>query len=116
MAENTFQRKAVYFLIFAGVITILVLLLPAVQDIFESYLLAQFGLSIGAEGKLISADGSTPGMMSQTTFDLAINLFHIIKIVLWMALVIAVVRFVGLLIFATAMRRLSSTYSETSSP
>jgi len=109
MAENTFQRKAVYFLIFAGVITILVLLLPAVQDIFESYLLAQFGLSIGPEGKLISADGSTPGMMSQTTFDLAINLFHIIKIVLWMALVIAVVRFVGLLIFATAMRKSGPT-------
>src|SRR5436190_3126385 len=109
MAENTFQRKAVYFLIFAGVTTILVLLLPAIQDIFESYLLAQFGLSIGADGKLVSADGNAPGMMSQTSYDLAVNLFHIIKIILWMALVISVVRFVGLLIFATALRKSGPT-------
>ncbi len=104
MADSTFQRRAVFFLIFTGIIIIVVLTLPFLEDVLRWYLLSQFGFSAGPDGRLITADGTAPGMMTQTTYDLFVNILHIVKIILWMALVIAVVRFIGFLIFTTAMR------------
>ncbi|MFL6468765.1 MAG: mechanosensitive ion channel family protein, partial [Pyrinomonadaceae bacterium] len=109
MAESSFQRKAFLLLVFVGIITILVLLLPVIETVFENYFLGQLGLTVGPEGKLTDASGVTPGMMTQTSYDLAINVFHIVKIILWMALVIAIIRFFGLLIFATALRKSGPT-------
>ena len=109
MAEASFQRKAFFFLVFAGIVTILVLILPLAENQLQSYLLAQLGLAVTAEGHVVSSDGTPASMMTQTTYDLVVNLFHIIKIVLWMALVIAVVRFIALLIFSTALRKSGPT-------
>lgn len=103
MAESTFQRKAVFFLIATGIITIIILLLPIAENVLFQYVLSQFGLSV-ADGRLVGADGSHVTMVSQTTYDLVINIFHVIKIIVWMALVIVVIRFVGYLIFTTAIR------------
>src|SRR5215213_4306282 len=102
MADSGLQRKTIFLLIFAGVITILVLTLPFVEDLFNAYLLSQLGLSVNPEGRLVSGDGSSPGMMAQTSYDLAVNVFHILKVILWMALVISVVRFISFLLFSTA--------------
>jgi small-conductance mechanosensitive channel len=52
-------------------------------------------------------------MVSATTVSLVENVFHILKILLWMALVISSVRFVSFLIFETVLRR--SGQSEISS-
>jgi small-conductance mechanosensitive channel/CRP-like cAMP-binding protein len=109
MGETSIQRKLFYFLVFAGIVTIIVLALPAIETVVTGYLLGQFGLSASSDGRLFSVDGSTPNMMTQTTYDLSINLFHILKILLWMALVIAIVRFVGTLIFSTALRKTGPT-------
>ena len=109
MADSTFQRKTVFFLIFSGVVIILVLTLPLIEDLLSAYLLSRLGLSVNPEGRVISVDGAPPGMMTQTSFDLAINVFHIIKIILWMALVIAIVRFIGLLVFTAALRKSGPT-------
>ena len=109
MPDSEFQRKTLYFLIFAGVILILVLTLPFVEDLFNAYLISQLDLTLGPDGRLISADGISPGMMTQTIYDLLINVIHIVKILLWMALVISVVRFLGYLLFSTALRKSGPT-------
>ena len=109
MPESSFQRKAFLFLLFAGIITILVLVLPTAENLLQSYLLNQLGLSVSSEGNIVAADGAPASMMTQTTYDLVVNLFHIIKIILWMALVIAVVRFIALIIFSTALRKTGPT-------
>jgi len=104
MTDSTFQRKAVYFLITAGIITIILLILPIAENVLFQYVLRQFGLSVASDGKLIAVDGAQVTMVTQTSYDLVINIFHIVKIVVWMALVILIVRFIGYLIFTTAMR------------
>src|SRR5688572_24006848 len=109
MADPRLPRKTVLFLIFAGAIVIVVLTLPFVEDLFDAYLLSQLGLSVNAEGRLVSADASSPGMMAQTSYDLAVNVFHIIKVILWMALVISIVRFISYLLFSTAFRKAGPT-------
>ena len=109
MAESGLQRKTIFFLIFAGVIVVLVLILPLIEDLFNAYLLSQLGLGLNADGRLASADGAPAGMMMQTTYDLIVNVFHVVKILLWMALVISIVRYLGILLFSTALRKSGPT-------
>lgn len=109
MAETGLQRKTVFFLIFAGAIVIMVLTLPFVEDLLNAYLLSQLGLAANSDGRLVSPDGNSAGMMMQTTYDLIVNVFHIVKILLWMALVISIVRYLGILLFSTALRKTGPT-------
>src|SRR5262245_19245061 len=110
MADSSFQRKTVFFLIFTGVITILLLTLPALfETFFQNYLLTQFGYSVATDGRLVAADGQAAPMMAQGWYELLVNVFNVIEIVLWMALVIAIVRFVGMVIFATTFRKTAPT-------
>lgn len=104
MSDTSFQRRAVIFLIATGIITMILMLLPVAENFLFQYILNQFGLSVGPEGRLATIDGSEVTMVSQTGYDLVINVFHIIKIIVWMALVIVIVRFIGYLIFTAAMR------------
>jgi len=105
MADASFKRKVIVFLLFSGIITILLIILPAVfETVFQNFLLTQFGFHV-VDGRLVTADGQAAPMMAQTWYDLWANVFNIFEIVLWMALVIAIVRFLGMLIFATTMRK-----------
>jgi small-conductance mechanosensitive channel/CRP-like cAMP-binding protein len=103
MPPSELQRRSVYFLIFAGTVTLVLILLSFVESGLTDYGLAQFGLEI-REGQLRSLDGTQPSMMTNALVDLVLNLFRIAKVLLWMALIIAVVRYVALLIFKTALR------------
>ncbi|MEO7674449.1 MAG: mechanosensitive ion channel family protein [Pyrinomonadaceae bacterium] len=107
------QKKAVFFVIFSGVVTLVLVLLPVIETGIQGYVLSQFGLAVSPEGGVVSTDGVVPGMMTVTSVGLIINLLHIAKIVLWMALVIAIVRFIAYLVFKTAFR--NSNQSEISS-
>jgi small-conductance mechanosensitive channel/CRP-like cAMP-binding protein len=113
MAYSDLYKKAVYFVIFAGIVTLVLILLPFVEQALQNYVLSQFGLAISPDGNVVGTDGESPSMMTATTIGLIINLFHIAKILLWMALVISTVRFLSHLIFTTALR--SSSQSEISS-
>jgi hypothetical protein len=113
MAFSDLYKKAVYFVIFAGIITLVLILLPFVEQALQNYVLSQFGLAISPEGNVVGTDGESPSMMTATTIGLIINLFHIAKILLWMALIISTVRFFSHLIFKTALR--NSSQSEISS-
>ncbi|MGD9561014.1 MAG: cyclic nucleotide-binding domain-containing protein [Pyrinomonadaceae bacterium] len=111
MPPSELQKRSVVFLIFAGAVTLTLVVLPFVESGLQEYGLAQFGLALTADGQVVSSDGSPTGMMTSSLISLVVNLFHIAKIILWMALVISVVRFVAFLIFNTALRGAQSEIS-----
>lgn len=92
MPPSSFQKKAVFFVVFSGIITLILIAFPLVEGWLQDYILPQFNLQM-CGGELLNSDKSEPGMMASTTVSLVVNIFHIVKILLWMALVIAVVRF-----------------------
>src|SRR6478672_2773367 len=112
MPASTFQKKATFFLIFSGIIILVLIGFPLLESWLQDNILPRFALRM-TEGRVVNADGSDAGMMSTTTVSLVINIFHIVKIFLWMALVISFIRFVRFLIFETALGR--SGKSEISS-
>ncbi len=95
MPTSVLQRKAIFFVVFAAIVTLILVFLPFVETWIQSYILSRFNLAIAPDGSVVSTDGGTLGMMSVTSIDLILNLFHIVKIFLWMALIISVVRFMG---------------------
>jgi small-conductance mechanosensitive channel len=103
MPPSELQKRSLFFLIFAGTVTLILVLLPFGESGLQEYVLPQFGLRVD-DGQLISASGPSPSMMTSTLYALVLNLIHIAKILLWMALIIAVVRFVAFLLFKTALR------------
>ena len=107
MPASEFQKKALFFFVFSGIVTLILILLPFAESLLLSYLNIHFGITITPDGKVIGASGvSEPGMMTETAFSLFINIFHIIKIFLWMALVIVIVRFVSYLLFTKVFRNI----------
>lgn len=110
MPPSELQKRTVYFLIFAGVIVLILILLPFIESVLQTSVLARFGVQV-VEERLVSVEGGEPSMMSHTLFALAVNLFHIAKIILWMALMVAAVRFVAFLLFKTALRGVQSESS-----
>lgn len=112
MPTSELQKRFVFFVIFAGVIILILIAFPFVEGGLREYVLSRFGLDV-IEGQVVSTDGVPPTMMTSTMIGLVVNLFHIIKIILWMALVISVVRFVAFLLLKTVFR--GSGQSEISS-
>ena len=102
MPASDFRKRAIVFVIFAGIIILILMLMPFAEGQLYSYFLTQFGIAITPEGHRAPVSGDErPGMMIETSVSLAVNFFHIVKILLWMALVIAVVRFLGAMISST---------------
>ncbi len=114
MVVSELRKKLVYFLIFTSVIAIVLIAFPFVEDIVRVYLSDKFGFIIANDGGVTVPEGvSAPSKMTETTIGLIVNVLHIIKILLWMALVISIVRFIGYLVIKTAYR--SSEPGEVSS-
>ncbi len=99
------QKRSVYFLIWAGILTLILVLFPFLEDWLRIILTDLLGVTINPDGTLTPLEGRTPGMMTETGLSLAFTVLHIIKIVLAMALVVMVVRFVGYLVIKTASRK-----------
>ena len=103
MPASDFRKRAVVFVAFAGTVTlILALLLPFAEEQFKAYFFNNYRITITPEGLPVPASGDqAPGMMVATSIALAVNLIRILRIVLWMALIISVVRFLGQTILST---------------
>lgn len=102
MPPSEFHKRAVYFVAFSGIITLILVLMPFAEMLLQSYLLAQFGINLTPDGAVVPVSGDErPGMMFETSVSLAVNVLRIVKIFLWLALVIAIVRFVSYLIIST---------------
>jgi small-conductance mechanosensitive channel/CRP-like cAMP-binding protein len=87
-------------------------MIPLVENIINVALMNYFDLTL-LEGRLMQRDGTAASQMSETSISLLVNFFHLIKIILWMAIVIITVRFINFLVFHVALR--NSTQNEISS-
>lgn len=102
MPPSKFQKRAVFFVVFSGIIVLILVLMPFAESLFQSYLLNQFGIGLATDGNLVPTSGEDhPGMMVQTGISLLVSAIRLAKVFLWMGLVIAIVRFVSYLIMST---------------
>ncbi|MBA3600052.1 MAG: mechanosensitive ion channel family protein [Acidobacteria bacterium] len=91
MRNSSFRNKFVFFLVFAGIVTLLLILVPSfIEAPLKDYVSNFFG--------------ATDGRMGETAAVLFDQLLRIIKIILWMSLIVSIIRFVNYLIFSTALR------------
>ncbi len=90
MDSSNLRKRFVVFLAVAGAVTLLLILFPFIELTIQKYVASFFGRN--------------DEQMGNTAVNLFANLFSIIKIVLWMTLVIAVVRFINYLAFNTFFR------------
>jgi small-conductance mechanosensitive channel len=100
MPASDFQKRSLFFLLFAGTAALLLVLMPAAESFVQEYLAGHYGIVLAPDGS-ITAGGD---MMTQTSVSIAVTLFHVFKILVWLALIIAIVRYVGYLLFATVFR------------
>ena len=107
MPASDIQKKVTYFLVFAGLLALILILFPFLEDWIRTYALIQFGLNVAADGTVSLANGDKPAMMTETSISLVVNILHILKIIIWMALVIAIVRFLLFLFTKTIYRSAS---------
>ncbi len=90
MRNSNFKKKFVFFLIFAGIVTLLLILVQFIEDSLKDYVSNFF----------VTTDGRM-GVTAAVLFD---QLLRIVKIILWMSLIVSIIRFVNYLIFSTALR------------
>jgi small-conductance mechanosensitive channel len=109
MPTSEFQKKALFFVFFAGSLILILFALPFAESWLKDYFALHYGLVITPEGRAVAADGNAVGKMTDTTVSMVVNMLHVFKIVFWMALIISVVRFLGYLIFGTAFRSAGQT-------
>ncbi len=110
MAAADFYKKAIYFLIVAGSVLLALIVLSLLEEFARSYLIANFPLDVDARGRLVGRPGpDAPDMMTTTGISLVENVLSIIKVVLWMAFVVSVIRLLTRLLFETVLRSASQT-------
>lgn len=104
MPATEFQKKSLFFIFFAAALILILFAVPFTESWMKDYFAVHYGVVITPEGRAVAADGNAMGQMTDTSVAMMVNLMHIFKIILWMALVITIVRFLGYLIFGTAFR------------
>lgn len=110
MPAAEFRRIAVYFLLLAGSIVLVLFALSLVEEWGHNFLVANWGFQIDARGQLTSRTGAdAPDMVTSTSVSLLENLLRIVKIILWMVLVISTVRVVIRLISETILKNASQS-------
>ena len=103
------RKRTVFFLLSTGIITLILLGIPLIESALHNSLLSYFGVTSAPDGKLLGSEGAAPSQVSETSISLLVNFFHLVKIILWMAVVIIFVRFLNYLIFHVALRNSSQT-------
>lgn len=106
MFATELRKRTVFFLLSTSIITLVLIILPTAVN----FLLANFGMSLDDLVKSLTAEDKnrmTP--MMQTASMVIINILHLVKIALAMAIVVIAVRFVNFLIFQFALRNTGQT-------
>lgn len=107
------RKKAIFLIVFLLLTGLIIAVMPAIETWLQVLVLPRFGMSFEEGGAWVLTAESSRQAMNATYANAIDTAFRILKIILWMAIVIAVVRFVTYLILRTALRR--SPETETSS-
>lgn len=109
MEPSELRRRLTLLVMIIAVVALILIVLPFIEAWFLQSVYSQFNLFINDEGDVLKrlSNGSVgkPGQLSQLLLGLLVNLFKIIKIILWMTGIIAFVRIIVNLIFGTAFRQ-----------
>lgn len=107
MAVSELRKKTVFLLLSIAIITLVLIIIPN-DDTINTNLASYLGLKLDkSSGQFTNFDGSMASQVSVTTIFLILNVLHIVKIVLGMAIVIIAVRYVNYLIFHLVLRNTS---------
>ncbi|MEP6704756.1 MAG: mechanosensitive ion channel family protein, partial [Acidobacteriota bacterium] len=103
MPASGFKKKVAFFVVFTGIAILILLLMPFVEAQLFGYFQDHFGITVNPDWSYSFASSGIqqPGMMAETSVSLAVNVLRIFKLLLWIAVVISVVRFVGNMIVST---------------
>src|SRR5205085_5086798 len=111
MPFTKLRKKAIYFVITAGILILVLLVLPG-NDWLRHNIASSLGLTyVDQTDSLTNPAGEPVSTMTETTFSLLYNIIKLVKIAVWMALVISIIRFIGYVVAATTSRK-SATQSE----
>lgn len=119
MPASELQKKAAYFIVLAAILTFILILFSPFQEWLRLDVAPHFGLKVLFDSlgnmTLTQVNGEEVSKMTATyTYvELIVSILRISKIIVAMALVIAIVRFLGYLIVKTAYR--NTKQSEISS-
>ncbi|QQS42173.1 MAG: mechanosensitive ion channel [Acidobacteriota bacterium] len=115
MEPSELRRRLTLLAMIIAIVTLILIVLPFVEGWLLQSVYSYFELKvIGPEERIVKVLGKNPqredvygnpGQLAQTLLSLLVNLFKIIKVLLWMTIVIAVVRIFVNLIFGTALRQ-----------
>lgn len=94
MKSSDFRKQFFIFLLFAGTVTTALVVLSLVKPSLQHYVEAVFA--------------ATDAVMGSTAGLLFSQILSIFEIVLWMALVVAIVRFINSFVFGAVLRKTSS--------
>ena len=110
MAAAKLYKKTVYFLLTAGSIALVLILLSLLDEWGHNYLIANYGFEIDPRGHLVAKTGAdAPSMMTSTGVNLVENIIRIFKIIVWMILVISIVRMVARVFLETILKGASQS-------
>ena len=109
MPASELRRRAFFYLLLAGSIVLVLIVLTLLEEWGHNYLIANWGFEIDALGQLTSRTGEgAPDMVTSSAVGLVENILRIVKIVLWMVLVISTVRTVIRLVSDTIFQNAQS--------
>ena len=94
MNPSELRRQSFVFIILAGILTAAIISVPLVEPILTKYITSLFA--------------STDAQVGETANQLFTQILNIFKIVLWMALIVTIVRFVNKFVFGAAFRKSNS--------
>jgi small-conductance mechanosensitive channel len=104
MPINERNKRVGYFLAFVGLVAILLLLFPMMEEWLRLYLRDSRNLIVDDSGVVSTASGEPADRMAATSAQIIFYLLTALKIVLWMALVVGIVRYFRLLLTRTLYR------------
>ena len=61
MSDTDLKKKAAYFFVFAGVIALVLILFPFVEEWLYAYMSAKFGILIATDGSVTISSGNAAG-------------------------------------------------------
>lgn len=94
MFSDELQKRTIYFVGFLAIVTIVLFGLP--------FIISPFGLDINMKGELEARSEAADYIRSY--FSVFRNLFKIVKIILFMSIVVAIIRYINYLIFGAALK------------
>lgn len=109
MDTRDLQKKFYFFIAVIASVTLLLILLPFVEEWIRQSIYSQFNLEINADDQIVATDGSQPSQLAQILLGVLVNALRVLRIILLMTIVISVVKFISDLIFGAWVKNTNQT-------